>query len=63
MRHAETRCLASHLFLRDGARWSLEMAIRYHDALVRSGSGWRFAERALAVDWESERELPNRKRD
>ncbi|HEX5065882.1 MAG TPA: nuclear transport factor 2 family protein [Myxococcota bacterium] len=60
---AETRCLASHLFLRDGARWSLEMAIRYQDALVRSGSGWRFAERALAVDWESERELPNRKRD
>jgi hypothetical protein len=60
---AETRCLASHLFLRDGARWSLEMAIRYQDALVRSANGWRFAERALAVDWESERELPNRKRD
>jgi len=60
---AETRCLASHLFLRDGARWSLEMAIRYQDALVRSDGGWRFVERVLAVDWESERELPNRKRD
>lgn len=59
---AETRCQASHLFLRDGARTSLEMAIRYHDELVRVGDAWRFAERALAVDWESERELPNRRR-
>jgi hypothetical protein len=59
---AETRCLASHLFLRDGARFSLEMAIRYQDELVRVGDGWCFAERALAVDWESERELPNRRR-
>jgi hypothetical protein len=60
---AETRCLASHLFVRDGTRFSLEMAIRYRDELVRIGDGWRFAERALAVDWESERQLPNRKRD
>ena len=60
---AETRCRASHLFLRDGVRTSLEMAIRYQDLLVRSGDGWRFAERALAVDWESERELPNRQRE
>jgi hypothetical protein len=60
---AETRCLASHLFLRDGARFSLEMAIRYRDELVRVGDAWRFAERALAVDWESEAPLPPRKRD
>ena len=60
---AETRCLASHLFLRDGTRFTLEMAIRYRDELVRIGDGWRFAERALAVDWEAEREVPNRKRD
>jgi hypothetical protein len=59
---AETRCLASHLFLRDGARWCLDMAIRYQDELVRVGDDWRFADRALAVDWESERELPNRQR-
>ena len=60
---AETRCLASHLFLRDGARWSLEMAIRYQDELVRVGADWRIAERALAVDWESEAPLPNRQRE
>ena len=60
---AETRCLASHLFLRDGRRFCLEMAIRYQDECVRVGADWRIAERALAVDWESERELPNRKRD
>jgi hypothetical protein len=60
---AETRCLASHLYLRAGARWNLEMAIRYQDELVRTGGGWRFAERALAVDWESEAPLPPRQRE
>lgn len=60
---AETRCLASHLFLRDGSRHCLEMAIRYRDRLVRVGPAWRFAERALAVDWESEALLPPRRRD
>ena len=59
---SETRCHASHLFLREGARWNLEMSIRYLDDLVRVGDDWRFAERVLAVDWESERELPNRDR-
>ena len=60
---AETRCLASHLFVRDGARWNLEMAIRYQDELARVGAEWRFAERVLAVDWESESPLPNRRRE
>jgi hypothetical protein len=60
---SETRCHASHLFLRDGARWNLEMSIRYLDELVRVGDDWRFAERVLAVDWESESMLPNRQRD
>jgi hypothetical protein len=59
---SETRCHASHLFLRDGARWNLEMSIRYLDELVRVGDDWRFAERVLAVDWESETPLPNRER-
>ena len=59
---AETRCLASHLFLRDGARQRLDMAIRYQDRLVRVDDDWRFAERALAVDWESEAALPMRRR-
>ena len=45
---SETRCHASHLFLRDGARWNLEMSIRYLDQLVRVGDDWRFAERVLA---------------
>lgn len=58
---AETRCLASHLFVRDGARHRLEMAIRYRDRLARVGGAWRFSERALAVDWESEAPLPSRR--
>ena len=60
---AETRCLATHLFLRDGVRQRLDMAIRYQDRLARVGEEWRFAERALAVDWESEAPLPARPRD
>lgn len=59
---AETSCRASHLHLRDGQRYCLDMAIRYQDRLERVGSEWRFAERALAVDWESEAPLPPRKR-
>jgi len=59
---AETRCVASHLFVRDGARTRLDMAIRYQDRLARVGETWRFAERALAVDWESEAPLPPRRR-
>jgi ketosteroid isomerase-like protein len=59
---AETRCLASHLFLRDGSRQCLDMSIRYRDRLAREGGAWRFAERALAVDWESEAPLPPRRR-
>ncbi|HVN37177.1 MAG TPA: nuclear transport factor 2 family protein [Myxococcota bacterium] len=59
---AQTRCLASHLFVRAGARWCLEMAIRYQDRLARVGEEWRFVERALAVDWESEGPLPARDR-
>jgi hypothetical protein len=60
---AQTRCLASHLFLQGGVRQRLDMAIRYLDRLVRVGEAWRFAERALAVDWESEAPLPRRSRD
>ena len=59
---AETRCLASHLFVRDGARQRLDMAIRYRDRLARVGEAWRFAERALVVDWESEAPLQARRR-
>jgi 3-phenylpropionate/cinnamic acid dioxygenase small subunit len=60
---AETHCRASHLFLREGRRFCLDMAIRYQDRLERAGEGWRFAERALVVDWESEAPLPPRRRD
>jgi len=55
--------LASHLFLQDGVRQRLDMAIRYLDRLARVGGAWRFVERALAVDWESEAPLPPRRRD
>jgi hypothetical protein len=60
---AQTRCMASHLFLRDGARWCLVMAIRYQDELIRIDGTWHFADRALAVDWESEAPLPPRQRE
>jgi ketosteroid isomerase-like protein len=59
---ARTRCVASHLFLRDGVRQCLDMAIRYLDRLARVGDDWRFVERVLAVDWESEAPLPPRQR-
>jgi hypothetical protein len=59
---AETSCRASHLYLREGSRWCLEMAIRYLDRLERRAGVWRFAERALAVDWESDAPLPPRRR-
>ena len=59
---AQTRCLASHLYLEDGVRQRLDMAIRYLDRLARVGDEWRFVERALAVDWESEAPLQARRR-
>ncbi len=37
--------------------WQDRLAIRYRDRLVRAGDRWRFAERILVVDWESEQPL------
>ena len=54
---AETYCLAHHIHERDGVVVDRTLAIRYRDRLVRAGDRWRFAERILVVDWESEQPL------
>jgi hypothetical protein len=54
---AETWCLAHHIHEVEGVVVDRTLAIRYRDRLVREGDGWRFAERILVVDWESERPL------
>ncbi len=54
---AETYCLAHHIHERDGVAVDRTLATRYRDRLVRAGDRWRFAERILVVDWESEHPL------
>jgi hypothetical protein len=51
----ESYCLAHHLFTEDGERKLFLAALRYHDTFVRTGGGWRFAERRLYVDWTESR--------
>ncbi len=43
----ETYCLAHHI----GSGVDHIMSIRYLDRFERTGEGWRFRERRLAVDW------------
>jgi len=47
----ETYCIASHVHLRDGAEWKLDMAIRYQDRIERGADGLRFAARELRLAW------------
>jgi SnoaL-like domain len=47
----QTCCVASHVYRRDGAEWKLDMAIRYHDRIVRHADGLRFAARELSLAW------------
>jgi hypothetical protein len=47
----ETYCLAHHLY--DDRIYV--MSIRYLDRYTRTVEGWRFAERALHVDWSEDR--------
>ena len=47
----ETYCVASHVYVRDGAEWKLDMAIRYQDRIVRHEGALRFAARELRLAW------------
>ncbi|MFD0782642.1 nuclear transport factor 2 family protein [Micromonospora azadirachtae] len=51
----ETYCLAHHLWVEEGQRTLMVMAIRYHDTFVRQGGRWFFAERRLITDWVDRR--------
>lgn len=48
---AETYCVASHIYERDGAKRKLDWGVRYQDRVVFDGNEWRFAQRELVVDW------------
>ena len=52
----ETTCVAHHLHDEDatGERDRV-LYLRYHDAFVRTGDGWRIAERRLEVSWVEDR--------
>ena len=50
-------CLAHHLTVDGDRRRLMIAALRYLDAFVKEGGGWRFAERRLYVDWLEERAL------
>ena len=45
----ETYCLASHVYMREGQEWKLDMAIRYQDRIERLAQGLRFAARELKL--------------
>ena len=47
----ETYCLASHLFDDNGATKKIDMAIIYRDRLLRTGVGWRIAQRQFDLLW------------
>ena len=51
----ESYCLAHHLWTENGERMLLVLSIRYLDRFVRTGGGWRFAERKLVTDWIDKR--------
>ncbi len=51
----ETYCLAHHLWVENGQRMLMVMAIRYYDQFVREGDRWLFAERKLITDWTDTR--------
>jgi hypothetical protein len=56
----ETVCLAHHIYERAGERRLLVLAVRYEDTFVREDGEWRFAERALRLDWRDDRPLDPR---
>jgi ketosteroid isomerase-like protein len=53
----ETYSVADHLTVADGRTTVLTWAIRYQDRWRREAAQWRFARRALVLDWTDTREL------
>jgi ketosteroid isomerase-like protein len=50
----ETRCVAYHVLGEDGNEKLMVWHIRYLDTYTRTLDGWRFAERVLRVDLETD---------
>ena len=53
----ETYSVADHLSVADGRTTILTWAIRYQDRWRREAGQWRFAHRALVLDWTDTRVL------
>jgi hypothetical protein len=51
----ETYCLAHHVTRRADGATLLVISIRYLDTFVRRDGEWKFAERALVMDWSEQR--------
>lgn len=51
----ESYCLAHHVWVEDGQRMLMIMAIRYHDTFIRQDGRWLFADRELITDWIDKR--------
>ena len=51
----ESYCLAHHIWVEDGQRMLMIMAIRYHDTFIRQDGRWLFAHRELITDWIDKR--------
>ncbi|MGI9293961.1 MAG: nuclear transport factor 2 family protein [Pseudomonadales bacterium] len=47
----ETYCMAGHIYEKDGQQRKMDMAIRYQDEFIRTGTGWKIKSRVLEVDW------------
>lgn len=50
----EFYCVASHIHVRDGVSYKLDMGIRYEDRYVRTAAGWRIASRTLVLIWQQD---------
>lgn len=48
---ADTPCVAFHRLVDAGGPRDLVTAVRYVDALVRDGDGWRIAGRRVQIEW------------
>lgn len=51
----ESYCLAHHIWVEDGQRMLMIMAIRYHDTFIRQDGRWLFVHRELITDWIDKR--------
>jgi hypothetical protein len=51
----ESYCLAHHVWVQDGQRQLMVMAIRYLDTFTKTDGVWRFASRILIIDRSDQR--------